>query len=165
MRAKGPSELGVVARPGQPIRRPAPPPEKPARRPPSDPPGPATETSRALTTRIFVRGLSLAAECGVYAHEKGRHRPLLIDIEATIDPSVRASADELSETVDYDALAAHARDVVGEAHVHLIETIAERICDRILEDPRIPAVRVRVEKPGSVTGAVSSGVEIERARP
>jgi 7,8-dihydroneopterin aldolase/epimerase/oxygenase len=154
MRAKGPSELGIVSRPGQPIRRPAPPPAREAGEAPS----------RALMTRIFVRGLSLTAQCGVYAHEKGRPRPLVIDIEATIDPLVRASADALAETVDYDALAAHARNVVGEAHVHLIETIAERICDRILSDARILAVRVRVEKPGSVTDAISSGVEIERAR-
>lgn len=155
MRAKGPSELGIVARPGMAIRRPVPP------RAADTQPAPQT---RALTTRIFVHGLQVEAECGVYAHEKGRQRPLVVDIEVTVAQSVRAVSDELRETVDYDALAAHARAVAAGAHLHLIETYAEQVCDRILEDQRIEAVRVRVEKPGSVAGALSSGVEIERGR-
>jgi 7,8-dihydroneopterin aldolase/epimerase/oxygenase len=155
MRAKGPSELGIVARPGMAIRRPS---------PPAPPDCPLAQQSKALTTRIFVRGLQVAAECGVYAHEKGRQRPLVVDIEVLVVPSVRATADELRETVDYDALAAHAHAVAASAHLHLIETYAEQVCDRILEDRRIETVRVRVEKPGSVAGAISSGVEIERGR-
>jgi 7,8-dihydroneopterin aldolase/epimerase/oxygenase len=161
MRASGPSELGLVARPGQPYRRKPREPEPAATTSP-DAPDRASADSLALSTRIFVRGLMVEAECGVYAHEKGSRRPLVVDLEATIDPAVRPAHDQLAETIDYDALVAHVRDIAAGAHLHLIETFAEQVCARILEDRRILSVRMRVEKPGAVPGAACSGVEVER---
>jgi 7,8-dihydroneopterin aldolase/epimerase/oxygenase len=147
MRATGPSELGIIARPGQPIRR--------AARP---------EPAHRGETRIFVRGLMVEAEVGVYAHEKGARRPLVVDLEVTVAPHVRAEHDQLSQTIDYDTLVAHARAVASGEHLHLIETFAELVAERLLSDPRVTGSRVRVEKPGAVPGAACSGVEIVRHR-
>ena len=163
MRATGPSELGIVARPGQPIRRPArPPAPEPAA---AAAPAPAAAPQPRNETRIFVRGLMVEAEVGVYAHEKGARRPLVVDLEITVDPAVRAEHDQLSETIDYDTLVSHARAVASGEHLHLIETFAEMVAERLLSDPRVTASRVRVEKPGAVPGAACSGVEIVRMRP
>jgi 7,8-dihydroneopterin aldolase/epimerase/oxygenase len=154
MKTSGPSELGVVMRPGAMIRRPAKPvlsPELPSQ-------------TKALTTRIFLRGLNVVAQCGVYAHEKGRTRPLVVDVDVWVVAQARATRDDLNETVDYDTLAAHIRAVASGEHVDLIETFAERVCALILEDTRVERVKLRVEKPGSVTDALCSGVEIERTR-
>lgn len=159
MRATGPREMGIVARPGQTIRRARTTP--PATHPPDEE---TAGTVRALESRIFVKGLMLEAEIGVYSHEKGARRPLVIDIEIVLAPSVRAAGDQLGETVDYDSLVAHARAVAGGEHLHLIETFAERLAERILADPRIRETRIRVEKPGAVPGAACSGVEFARAR-
>lgn len=166
MRATGPTELGIVARPGQPVRRPARPPAPE----PAAAPGPATGVAPAAApqprneTRIFVRGLMVEAEVGVYAHEKGARRPLVVDLEITVDPAVRAEHDQLSETIDYDTLVSHARAVASGEHLHLIETFAEMVAERLLSDPRVTASRVRVEKPGAVPGAACSGVEVVRVR-
>jgi 7,8-dihydroneopterin aldolase/epimerase/oxygenase len=157
MKSSGPSELGVVMRPGAMIRR-------PARTAGKSPSTAEVATTKAITTKIFIKGLNVAAECGVYAHEKGRTRPLIVDIEVWVSESVRGSGDELAQTVDYDTLAAHIHDVAGAAHLHLIETFAEQVCTKVLSDTRIERMRLRVEKPGSVPGAVCSGVEIERSR-
>lgn len=152
MRSSGPSELGVVMRQGAMIRRPAKAAEKPA------------STTQAVTTKIFIKGLNVAAECGVYAHEKGRQRPLVVDIAVWVGEGVRGQGDVLERTVDYDTLAAHIHEVARSAHLHLIETFAEQVCVRVLADQRIERVCLRVEKPGSVPGALCSGVEIERVR-
>jgi 7,8-dihydroneopterin aldolase/epimerase/oxygenase len=157
MKSSGPSQLGVVMRPGGFIRRPA------ARAKPPETP-PADVTTKALSTKIFVKGLTVETECGVYAHEKGAKRPLVIDIDVRVSADVRATTDELAQTVDYDTLVAHIHAVAGAAHLHLIETFAEQVCAKVLSDPRIDHVRLRVEKPGSVPGAQCSGVEIERTR-
>lgn len=157
MKSSGPSELGIVMRPGGMIRRPI------ASALKADDVGPIAAT-KALATKIFIKGLNVAAECGVYAHEKGRTRPLIVDIEVWVGEAVRGEGDALNQTVDYDVLAAHVHDVAGAAHLHLIETFAEQVCAKVLADTRIERVRLRVEKPGSVPGAVCSGVEIERAR-
>lgn len=158
MKSSGPSELGVVMRQGGLIRRPV-----TAIREGHGAPASVPQTS-ALTTKIFIKGLSIEAECGVYAHEKGRKRPLIIDIEVCVVNTVRATTDELAQTVDYDTLAKHIHDVAGDAHLHLIETFAEHVCARVLTDERIVRVLLRIEKPGSVPGAACAGVEIERAR-
>ncbi len=163
MKSSGPSELGVVMRQGGFIRHPA----KAARKAeltPSDAPNPANAPTKAVTTKIFIKGLTVETECGVYAHEKGKKRPLVIDIEVSVGSDVRSTSDELAQTVDYDTLAAHIHDVANTAHLHLIETFAEEVCARVLTDKRIEKIVLRVEKPGSVPGAVCSGVEIERTR-
>ncbi|WP_290816582.1 dihydroneopterin aldolase [Aquidulcibacter sp.] len=161
MKSSGPSELGVVMRPGGMIRRPAKPPAKPfsSQAKPDD-----VAPTRAVSTKIFVKGLMVEAECGVYAHEKGRRRPLVVDLEVQVGTSVRAGSDELAETVDYDSLVAHVRTVAAGEHLHLIETFAEKVCEAVLTDERILSVRLRVEKPGAVPGAACSGVELERTR-
>jgi|GEM_PF-313580 len=161
---KSPSELSIVVRPGAPIRRPsratlakAELPDLPAR-------FMEKETAKTGEARIFVRGLMIEAEVGVYSHEKGARRPLVVDIDVWIVAPQRFNSDELAETVDYDSLVAHARAVVADAHIHLIETIAERIADRCLNDARVVRARIKIEKPGAVLGAACSGVEVERAR-
>jgi 7,8-dihydroneopterin aldolase/epimerase/oxygenase len=157
MKSSGPSELGVVMRQGAMIRR-------PARLAAKVEDKSASSNTNVITTKIFIKGLNVAAECGVYAHEKGRTRPLIVDIEIWVGDTVRGAGDALEQTVDYDVLAAHIHDVAGAAHLHLIETFAEQVCAKVLADARIERVRLRVEKPGSVPGAVCSGVEIERTR-
>ncbi|GBF58084.1 dihydroneopterin aldolase [Candidatus Phycosocius bacilliformis] len=155
MKSSGPSELGVVMRPGHMIRRPTRPSATRTDKPSS---------TKAVSTRIFVKSLMVEAECGVYAHEKGRRRPLVVDLEVEIDPAVRVGSDALAETVDYDALVAHVRAVASGEHLHLIETFAEKVCEAVLGDARIVKVKLRVEKPGAVPGAACSGVELERTR-
>jgi 7,8-dihydroneopterin aldolase/epimerase/oxygenase len=155
MKSSGPAELGVVMRPGAMIRR-------PARDRTKTVVADALAATKAVTTKIFIKGLNVAAECGVYAHEKGRTRPLIVDIEVWVGEGVRGTGDALDQTVDYDTLAAHVHDVAGASHLHLIETFAEQVCAKVLGDARIERVRLRVEKPGSVPGALCSGVEIER---
>ena len=161
MKSSGPSELGVVMRQGGMIRRPAKPPAKPFS---DQAKGEEAAPTRAVSTKIFVKGLMVEAECGVYAHEKGRRRPLVVDLEVQVGSSVRAGSDELAETVDYDSLVAHVRAVAAGEHLHLIETFAEKVCEAVLTDKRILSVRLRVEKPGAVPGAACSGVELERTR-
>jgi 7,8-dihydroneopterin aldolase/epimerase/oxygenase len=157
MKPSGPSQMGIVMRPGGTYRRAS------AATTVSENRGEPTQT-KAIATKIFIRGLNVVAECGVYAHEKGRTRPLIVDIEVWVRDDVRGAGDALSATVDYDVLARHVHDVAGAAHLHLIETFAEQVCAKVLTDERIERVRLRVEKPGSVPGAVCSGVELERSR-
>ncbi|GIU67495.1 dihydroneopterin aldolase [Candidatus Phycosocius spiralis] len=164
MKSSGPTQLGIVMRPGQMIRRS----ERPASQSAPDETYKTKASNlrqtRALSTKIFVKGLMVEAECGVYAHEKGHRRPLVIDLEVHLDTAVRSGTDHLAETVDYDALVNHVRTIASDVHLHLIETFAEKICEALLADPRILSTKVRVEKPGAIPGAVCSGVELERSR-
>jgi dihydroneopterin aldolase len=70
--------------------------------------------------------------------------------------------DNLARVVDYEALVTRTRALVAAGHVQLVETLAERIAEACLTDPRIISVRVRVEKLDVFADAAAAGVEIER---
>ncbi|MBU6498350.1 MAG: dihydroneopterin aldolase [Rhodospirillales bacterium] len=120
---------------------------------------------------VFLRDLTLAASIGVYPHEHATRQRVRINVDlAVIDDAARGLSrpavgrDELARVVDYEALANRVRAIVAAGHVNLVETLAERLAEACLEDPRVELARIRVEKPDVFADAASAGVEIERRR-
>jgi dihydroneopterin aldolase len=113
-------------------------------------------------TKIFVTGLKLEAEIGVYRHERGRTQPLVIDVELDV-PS--AGAERLRDTVNYETVAAAARAIAAEGHIALVEAFAERLARACLADERVTRARVRVDKPLALAPeAAGAGVEVTLVR-
>lgn len=128
---------------------------------PETPFEPASAT-RVVVAKIFVRGLKVDAEIGVYDHERGRSQPLVVDVELDV---TTVHAERLSQTVNYETIANDARDLAAEGHIELVETFAERLAERCLADPRVTRARVRVEKPMALAPrAEAAGVEITAVR-
>ena len=109
---------------------------------------------------VFMRGLTVEAEIGLYAHERGRRQPLRVEIEATLAPR---AVEGLADTLNYELLAGAARRVAAEGHVDLVETYVQRVAAACLEHAVVERVRVRVEKPEALPGAVA-GVELTATR-
>jgi dihydroneopterin aldolase len=113
-------------------------------------------------TKVFVAGLKVQAEIGVYRHEIGRVQPLIIDVELDV-PS--AGAARLSDTLNYETILKAAQDIAQGGHIELVETFAERLAQACLADPRVTQARVRVEKPLALApDAVAAGVELTVTR-
>ena len=110
---------------------------------------------------VFVRGLKVDAEIGVYAHEKGRSQPLIVDVDVELGDQ---SVDRLVDTVNYEHIVEHARAAGTSGHIGLVEEFAERLARACLSDPRILSVRVRVEKPEALKGAAAAGCEVNFTR-
>lgn len=114
---------------------------------------------------VFVRDLLLEAIIGVHRHEKRKRQPIRINVDLTVtEQKKNATRDRLAEVVDYESVVQGIRALVEAGHVNLVETLAERIAAQCLEDKRVLAVRVRVEKLAALPDAASVGVEIERVR-
>jgi dihydroneopterin aldolase len=117
---------------------------------------------RVVMTKIFVTGLKIDAEIGVYAHEKGRAQPLIADVE--LDVSI-PGVEKLADTVNYETIGEAARAIAAEGHIHLVEAFAEKLARACLADPRVMRARVRVEKPMALAPhAEAAGVEITVVR-
>ena len=128
---------------------------------PEQPKAPAT-AGRMTGMKVFVRGLRLDAEIGVYAHEHGIRQPLVADVEMDI---VAAGWERLADTINYEVVAEKARRTAAEGHFQLVEAFAERLGQMCLEDPRVTRVRVRVEKPLALAPeAAAAGAEITLSR-
>lgn len=113
--------------------------------------------------RIFIDEMVMDCAIGVYPEEKGVTQKVAFTIEAFVAPTIRARHDELSEVPSYDSVVMDAvKTVIGSGHINLVETMAERIAEKILEEPRLVSVMVRVIK---LENGPRRGVEIVRARP
>lgn len=115
-------------------------------------------------TRIFVRGLSVQASIGVHPHEYESTQPIIIDLELDMGNMPPPKRDKLAETLDYGIVAQKAEEIALEAHVQLVETLAERIATWCLTDPRVQACAVRIAKPQALLKADIAGVEVVRRR-
>ena len=100
--------------------------------------------------RIELRGLRVRGNHGVFNHERRDGQDFLIDLTVWADLTLAGHTDELADTLDYGALAQLAADIVAGPPVNLIETLAVRIADQVLDaDPRIEQVEVTVHKPAA----------------
>ena len=102
-----------------------------------------------MADRIELRGLRVRGNHGVFDHERRDGQDFLIDITLWLDLRPAAVSDELSDTVDYGALAQMAHDIVAGAPRNLIETVGAQIADEVMTDERISACEVTVHKPSA----------------
>lgn len=117
------------------------------------------------STRIFVRGLLIQASIGVHPHEHEATQPVVIDIELDMGGMDLPKDDRLHETLDYGLVAQKAEELALEAHVQLVETLAERIADWALTtDARVQRVAVSIAKPQALLKADMAGVEVVKSR-
>ena len=116
---------------------------------------------RLTGARVFVRGLRVNAEIGLYEHERGRTQPLVIEVILTLEPK---SARHLRDTLNYELVAEAAEALARGGHIELVETFAERLAIACLADPRVIEAVVRIEKPEALMSADAAGAEITLGR-
>jgi dihydroneopterin aldolase len=119
------------------------------------------DTIRMLELQFFTL-------VGDLPHERTTPQPLEVDVEARVDLSAAGRSDRLEDAIDYRRI--HQRVVEGiEGHAedapHLLETVAERVAERVLELDGVMSVRVRCRKPQVVLPGPVGKVEIEIERP
>jgi len=109
-------------------------------------------------TKVFVRDLAVEAEIGVYAHERGRLQPLIVEVELEVEAGRRRA---LADTVNYETIVAQAVAIAASGHIGLVESYAQRLADACMALPRVVTARVRVEKPLALAPRTAvPGVEI-----
>ena len=111
---------------------------------------------------VFIRDLILTCLIGVHKHERKKPQRIRINLDLAVTEQSVISTDRLADVVCYEDVADRVRSIVNNGHVNLVETLAEKIASKCLEDRRIKATRVRIEKLDVFKDAASAGVEIER---
>jgi dihydroneopterin aldolase len=78
------------------------------------------------------------------------------------DIRVAAASDNIDDTLNYKAVAKRLIQFVGDSQFELVETLAERCAQLVLEEFDVPWLRLRLSKPGAVRGSRDVGLIIER---
>ncbi len=116
---------------------------------------------------IRLQGMTFSAAHGASPGEHTRERRFIVDLEVEADLRRAGTTDDLADTVNYSLLHGVVRDVVKGPPVNLLETLAERIAQRVIQEFSVLAVRVRVGKPGIPVdegGQAMASVEVRRER-
>jgi dihydroneopterin aldolase len=111
---------------------------------------------------VYIRDLKIETIIGINDWEREVRQTVSLDLEMATDIRGAAASDDIEDTVDYKAVAKRIIGFVEESEFLLVEKMAERISDILREEFGIPWLRLRIGKPGAVTGAVDVGVIIER---
>jgi dihydroneopterin aldolase len=92
---------------------------------------------------VHVEQLEMFAHVGVPDHERDKPQRITVTITAWPEASLHNLSDDIGSTINYSAIARFVRDVVDERRDKLIETLAEKIAERLLRD--LPIRRLRIE--------------------
>lgn len=105
-----------------------------------------------VADRIVLTGLTVRGRHGVFEHERRDGQDFVVDLTVWLDLAAAGRSDDLADTLDYGALAEAAAEIVSGAPCDLIEAVATRIADAVLDAPDFAAVRtveVTVHKPSA----------------
>jgi dihydroneopterin aldolase len=100
-----------------------------------------------MPDRIALHGLTVRGHHGVFDFERRDGQDFVVDVDLEVDTAAAAASDDIADTVHYGELAEALAAVVGGEPVNLLETLAARLADVCLADPRVAAATVTVHKP------------------
>ena len=120
----------------------------------------ANETEPAYD-RISLRDHIVEVEIGAFQSERGRKQRVCFNIVVEVKPLDHKIEDDVDRILSYDRVTEAITIELNVERLNLLETLAERIADRILIEPQAIRVFVRIEKLDRGPGAL--GVEIVRS--
>ena len=111
---------------------------------------------------IFIEGLTVFAQIGVYDWEQQIKQKLIFDVEMAWDTHQAAAADDVQLTLNYAQISEFIIDYVSSKPFLLIERVANEVAEQLQQRFRITWLRLKLSKPKAVAQANNVGVIIER---
>ena len=113
--------------------------------------------------RIFLSNHVRDFEIGAYTEEFGVTQRVRFDVMLDVRTFEITDDDEVASIVSYDLIVESIDKLIEGPRIKLVETVAERLAALVLEERRVIAAHIRIEKLDRVVGSL--GVEITRSQP
>jgi dihydroneopterin aldolase len=116
---------------------------------------------------ISIEDLQVQCIIGENPEERLHVQTVFISICVGTDIRAAAESDDLKLSIDYTKMAECAKEVAIKGKFLLIETMAERIAQMLLNrfGEKITTVRLKLKKPEALPDASATCVCIERSKP
>ena len=111
---------------------------------------------------IHIKNLILKTKFGFYPKEKKISQRLIFNLKVYTIQNIYRDG-RLEEVVDYDQIVKIIKNILIE-NINFLETLAEKIINKIFEDRRIIKINIKIEKPDAVSECESVGYEITKER-
>lgn len=113
---------------------------------------------------VFISDLDIDTVIGIFDWEREIRQTVRLNIEMNTDVRRAARTDRIEDALDYKSVAKRLIGFVEQSEFGLVETLAERCAEIILEEFPVEWLRLRLDKPGAVRGSRSVGILIERGK-
>ena len=121
------------------------------------------DTQQATDT-VFVHELKVETIIGIWGWERKIRQTVSIDLEMGADIRRAAETDSIDDTLNYKAISKRVQQFVADSEFQLVETMADKIAELVLQEFNVPWIQVRVSKPGAIRGAKNVGILIHRSK-
>ncbi len=111
--------------------------------------------------RISLRDHIVEVEIGAFQVERGSTQRICFNVVVEVRPLTDPIDDDVDRILSYDRVTEAIAAELADERLNLLETLAERIAERILLEPQAMRTFVRIEKLDRGPGAL--GVEIVRS--
>ncbi len=112
--------------------------------------------------RISLRDHVVEVDIGAFQQERGHRQRVQFNVVVEVRPNPAPLEDDVDRILSYDRITEAIAAELAAERLNLLETLAERVAERILSEPRAMRAFVRVEKLD--IGPYALGVEIVRSR-
>lgn len=112
--------------------------------------------------RISLRDHIVEVEIGAFQQERGHRQRVMFNVVVEVRPAPQPLNDDVDRILSYDRITESIAAELAAERLNLLETLAERLAERILAEPQAMRVFVRIEKLD--IGPYKLGVEIVRSR-
>jgi dihydroneopterin aldolase len=113
---------------------------------------------------IYLNDLRIDTIIGIYDWERRIRQTIVLDIDMATDIRKSAETENIEDTLNYKAVAKRIISFVSESEFQLVETLAEKISEIILNEFDVPWCKLRLNKQGALRGVRDVGVIIERGQ-
>ncbi|MCP3673090.1 MAG: dihydroneopterin aldolase [Gammaproteobacteria bacterium] len=113
---------------------------------------------------VYIKDLQIKTIIGIYDWERKIKQTVSIDIEMATNIAKAAASENIEDTINYKAVGKRIIQFVEDSSYQLVETMAEKVAQIILDEFAVPWLRLRISKPGALRSSKDVGLVIERER-
>ena len=114
--------------------------------------------------KVIITDLVFNTSIGIHDFEKEKEQQIKFNIGIDINPSLKASENDLNSIVNYESVINKIKSITQKKHYNLLETLAEDIFSNLFVSKNIIKIRLRIEKTEIIKNTSSVGIEIIKKR-
>lgn len=113
---------------------------------------------------ITLRDIKLETLIGIHTWEQSVPQKLIVDITFQTDAYSIAQSDSIAQAIDYERVIKELFDYAKSHTCKLIETFADQLAHRLLENFPTTMVSLTVHKPSALKEAKDVAINVTRSR-
>ena len=114
--------------------------------------------------KVLIKDLVLKMLVGIHSFERKKKQRVKFNLIINIDHNLFPNDKDLKSIVNYEHVIKIIKKIIARKHYPLLETLSEKIFDKLFENMRIRKILLRIEKLDVIKNTSSVGIELEKTK-